>query len=321
MKPPNPLEPPFWNRLERSERILLAGMGGGFDVFCALPLAHALREMGKTVFLANFFFTGLSMTSIPPMCPGLYRVRAKDHSSLSYFPELYLAQFLAQQGWETPIYSFEKQGYNTLLEGYQFLQNLLEPDTIVLVDGGTDSLMRGDEFDLATPEEDALSLAVVDALTGPKQKLMACIGFGVDTFHGVCHAHFLASVAALTRSGHALGTFNLLPQQPAVQFYRQALEYAHSHMPDRISIVNSSVLGGIVGDFGNMHYTDRTQGGELFINALMGLYWTFDLEGVARRNMYLERIRETRNFSEVWLAIREFRGSLEMIKAWKDLPF
>ena len=50
----------------------------------------------------------------------------------------------------------------------QILIEQLQLDTIILVDGGTDSLMRGDEAKLGTPEEDMASIAAVtDSSTVP----------------------------------------------------------------------------------------------------------------------------------------------------------
>jgi hypothetical protein len=49
----NMLSLPFFAELETSRRVLLAGAGGGYDVFCALPLYFALRDAGKEVFLAT----------------------------------------------------------------------------------------------------------------------------------------------------------------------------------------------------------------------------------------------------------------------------
>jgi hypothetical protein len=45
-------EPPLFAALKGSERILVAGAGGGFDVYAGLPLALALMGLGKTVHLA-----------------------------------------------------------------------------------------------------------------------------------------------------------------------------------------------------------------------------------------------------------------------------
>lgn len=40
-------------------RIVVAGAGGGSDVYAGLPLALALRAAGKDVRLANLTFVGL----------------------------------------------------------------------------------------------------------------------------------------------------------------------------------------------------------------------------------------------------------------------
>jgi hypothetical protein len=48
---------PLFSRLDGSQRVLMAGAGGGFDVFCGLPLYFALRSAGKQVFLGNLTFS------------------------------------------------------------------------------------------------------------------------------------------------------------------------------------------------------------------------------------------------------------------------
>jgi hypothetical protein len=39
--------------LEQSRRVLVAGAGGGFDVYAGLPIYERLRGLGKEVFLGN----------------------------------------------------------------------------------------------------------------------------------------------------------------------------------------------------------------------------------------------------------------------------
>jgi hypothetical protein len=58
----------------------------------------------------------------------------------------------------------------------------------------------------------------------------------------------------------------------------------------------------------------------LFINPLMALYWSFQLEQVARRNLYLDRIGSTQTYQQLSLAIEEFRASLPKIKPWAEIP-
>jgi hypothetical protein len=85
--------------------------------------------------------------------------------------------------------------------------------------------------------------------------------------------------------------------------------------------VTESILSAVEGQFGDYHATYRTQGSELFINPLMSMYWAFDLTAVARRNLYLDRIRETESYDEVTRAIQSFRlGCAGAIKEWQDLP-
>jgi hypothetical protein len=37
-------------------------------------------------------------------------------------------------------------------------------------------------------------------------RLVVCAGFGIDAYHGVCHAHVLENLAALDREGAYLTT-------------------------------------------------------------------------------------------------------------------
>ncbi|GGO30481.1 DUF1152 domain-containing protein [Deinococcus humi] len=313
------LLPPIFHKLEQAQTILLVGAGGGFDLFCGLPLYFALRAQGKHVVLANLSFSSLDLSNARLLGEALYEVRAQTQADLRYFPELHLARWLAQTD-AVPVYAFARTGVQPLLRAYQQLTELYGVDTVILIDGGTDSLMRGDEAGLGTPEEDAVSLAAVQMLTGVSQKLLVCLGFGVDTFHGVAHAQYLEAVAALTRMGAYLGTWSLTPDMPEVQQYRQALSFVHDRMPDCPSIVSSSILDAVEGQFGNHHSTLSTGDSELFINPLMGLYWAFDAMSVAERNLYLERLRGTTSLGEVTHLIAAFREEWPDIKSWESIP-
>ena len=54
--------PPFFERLDRAKSVLIAGAGGGFDVFAGLPIYFHLERLGKKVHLANLSFTNLVKT-------------------------------------------------------------------------------------------------------------------------------------------------------------------------------------------------------------------------------------------------------------------
>lgn len=310
---------PFWRELKSSRRILIAGMGGGFDVFCGLPLYFALRAERKQVFLANYSFTSLAIQPPGQLAPAVLEV-TPDFSVYpgDYFPEYWLSRWLHTQGEPSSIYAFRKVGVQPLNTAYQALVKHLKVDTVLLVDGGTDSLMRGDEVDLGTPHEDMTSLAAVNELSGVK-KLMACLGFGIDRFHGVCHANFLEATAELTGRGAYLGAFSLTPDMPAVQKYADACEAVFQMMPRYTSIVNSSILHAVQGEYGDHHATERTRGSELWINPLMGLYWTYSLPAVAARLQYYEPLLRTMTLSDVALVIERHRDSVD-IRPRVDIP-
>lgn len=309
----------FFTELQKSKRILLAGAGGGFDIYCGLPLYFDLKEQGKEVFLANLSFADIHSSTGKHLNDFMVEVKPSTQGKESYFPELHLVRWLASQGHSSSIYAFDSVGVEALRKSYELLCQQLDLDTTVLIDGGTDSLMRGDEADLGTPQEDAASIAAVHFLETPVAKFFVCLGFGVDTHHGVSHFEVLQAIADLTRSGDYLGAWSLTPDMPSVERYRAAFHYVVQKMPTHPSIVSASILDGIYGEFGNFHRTERTQGSELFINPLMGLYWAFNLEGIANRNLYLEQLRSTQTMWEVRAAIEVFR-SHQKIKPWKAIP-
>ncbi len=296
------------SRLERSNRILIAGAGGGFDVYTGLPMYARLKSLGKQVFLGNLSFAQLSATNAQKLSSALYAVTASTSGSDFYFPESSLARFLSARGEEVTIYGFEKAGVSAIREGYQYLSEELQLDAIVLTDGGTDILLRGDEASLGTPAEDMMSLAAVAGINVPT-RIVTCLGFGIDTYHGVCHANWLENVAALTKSGGFLGATALLQSMPEVELYMNAVRESEGQHQERESIVNGSIVSSLEGQFGDHHRTRRTESSELFISPLMSILWAFDLMAVARRNLYLDRLEQTRSTWDVLLAIEDFRAT------------
>jgi hypothetical protein len=311
---------PFFQELEGAKNILIAGAGGGFDVFCGLPLYFHLKKAGKTVHLANLSFTELGFCDGERPVPSLVRVLGSTGGSSNYFPEAYLAHWLADRFGETPIYAIERTGVRPVLEAYESLAKELRFDTLILIDGGTDILMRGDEAGLGTPQEDMASLFAANAIHGVERKIVVCLGFGIDTFHGVCHAHFLENTAALIEDGGYLGAWSLMREMEEFQLYREVVEHVSTSRLRQSSIVNTSIVSAVNGCFGDQHASKRTEGSELFINPLMALFWAFRLEHIARRNLYLDRIGETRSYTELSMAIEAFRATVPKTRVWMDIP-
>jgi len=310
---------PLFERLRDSRRILIAGAGGGFDVFCGLPLFFALREQSKDVFLANLSFTSLPRLSAFTPGATMIEVTERVEGPKYYFPEGLLCQWFAARGESVSVWTLGRYGAKAVAENYRLLVEQLGLDAIVLVDGGTDSLMCGDETGLATPEEDIASLAAVEQASVPT-KLLVTTAFGVDAYHGICHAQFLRAVAELIKQGAFLGVFSMQREMPEVQRYIEAVDYVCAAIPDSASIVNTSVASAIEGHFGDHHRSERTHGSTLWINPLMAFYWAFEASAVARRNLYIDLIRETEDWDSLRDAIALFRARLKSVRTWEDIP-
>jgi hypothetical protein len=295
---------PIFDQVAGCKNLLIAGMGGGFDVFCGLPIYLELHRRGQTVHLANFSFSELSMVRGGiHLSPTLIGVQASQTDLLPYFPELYLARWFQQKrAQEVTVWSFAKTGAGPLLDNYRVLVEHLDIDGILLMDGGVDSLVRGDEAGTGTLIEDACSLYAVNELTQVSLRLMACLGMGAE--QDMTYAQILQNIAALTTADGFFGSCTLTPQMETYQLYKDAVLYAQSQPVQDASVINSSIISAVQGHYGDYHLTEKTKRGRLWISPLMTLYWFFDLATVARHNLYLPHLKGTDSFLAALYAYR-----------------
>lgn len=295
---------PVLDQLLSCQNLLIAGMGGGFDVFCGLPVYFELKQRGQQVHLANYSFSdidllkdGIRLTN--DLVGVTANVRGDRHV---YFPELYLSRwFQEQQREEVVIWSFTGVGVRPLLGIYQTLVEHLSLDGILLIDGGIDSLLRGDEEQVGTIIEDTVSLIAVSELKRPFTKLMACVGLGAE--RDIAHEHVFENIAKLAEIGAFKGTCSLVKEMEAYQAYESAVFHVFNQPRQDPSVINSSIISAVQGHFGNHHLTNKTAGSRLWISPLMPIYWFFEVSGVARRNLLFSHLRYTDTLDD---AFREF---------------
>ena len=264
---------PFLQRLNAAHQVLIAGVGGGFDVYAGVPIACYLLNRGCSVVFSNLSFSNLSDCHGDRVDPNTWLITASS-KELPYFPEKWLSEWLLRRAIDAPVYAFAKTGVTPLRASYQGILGRHAIDQVILVDGGTDSLIFGDEPGLGTVVEDAVSVIAAFEAAGHRT-LLAALGFGIDHFHGVSHHAFLENVAQMTRAGGCLGEISLIKGTHAADAFLDLVEYANQRQPLHRSIVCNSIASAIRGEFGNYHATNRTRDTELFINPLMAQYWTF----------------------------------------------
>ncbi len=301
------LTTPFFQRLDACQRILLAGAGGGYDLVGGVPLALALRQAGKTVHLASLTFSDpetLPEVRPVPQHSCLFELTARSATRTQYCPEAWLAHWLEHEhGHAAPIWLFRKTGVQPLRKAYRHLVETLDLDAIVLVDGGIDAVLRGDETSIGTPIEDLASLGAVSGLEGPAT-FLACLGLSAELRDGIPHAQFLSRVAELTRTGAFLGCQSLTLLEPAGQAYASAVEHLARHQEGlRGSHVQRQVLAALRGTFGH-------QGEDTWVSPLLPLYWFFEARGVADTHLFLRDLEDTETAWDLSLRIDGLRKAL-----------
>jgi hypothetical protein len=304
---PMELNLPILDRLMACKHLLIAGMGGGFDLFCGLPIYFELQRRGQKAHLANYSFAPAALLRRKEgLTDTLVEVTADVKGPAVAFPELSLTRwFRERRGEETPIWCFAKTGPRGLRADYRALVDHLQVDGILLVDGGVDSLLQGDETEVGTLVEDATSMVAVEALRDVPLRLVACIGFGAE--RDMTHAQVLENIAALAAADGFLGACSLVRQMEAYQAYEEAVTAVHGQPFQDPSVINASILSAVRGHYGDYHLTQKTKGSRLWISPLMPVYWFFDFAAVVQRNRFLAEIVETDSFMEAATAFLQWR--------------
>ena len=146
--------------------VMLCGCGGGFDFVHSMVLYPELKRLGKSVVIGSYSFgTPQEIGGDAPVMFDVDGVTAKRVSAASvphpyYGPEVHVCSFLDDRYPEDAphhAYAYYARAFTVplLRQLYQQLVKQHSIDGIVLFDGGSDSLMVGDEEGLGDPIETA----------------------------------------------------------------------------------------------------------------------------------------------------------------------
>ena len=222
-----------------------------------------------------------------------------------FFPEYKLVKSLhSMYGLSIPIYCFADPEIKYLLDAYNKIIELENIDTIVLVDGGTDSLMKGCEKDingkklLGTPYEDISSIIAVHN-SNAKYKFMYCLGFNIDKYHDVTDENFLMNTCEIIRNNGFIGSYMLNKNNLMTKMYMNTF----MNCDPENSIVNSQVISSINGHYGN--YTPdwlkhRLGNSIQDVHPFMSLYWIYHLDAIYNNLSYdTEKLKDSTNEYEI----------------------
>jgi hypothetical protein len=152
-----------------------------------------------------------------------------------YCPEIRICSFLDKKFPDKSphfIYAYYARAFSvkSLSRLYRQLIAAHDIDTIITLDGGTDSLMKGDEDGLGDPIEDCVSVTTTALLTkedGIRHKFLLAVGFGMDRFNNVSDADSFRAVAEITALGGFLGSTSIEPTSACFEFYKDCVEFIY----------------------------------------------------------------------------------------------
>ena len=122
---------PLFARLESAERILVAGAGGGFDIYAGLPVALSLFHQGKDVRLANLSFSALEGLPLDAwLAPDVAVITPETALHQAYFPERTLAQWLELHHYPSTVHAFTRVGVQPLRAAYRALIERYDIDAV-----------------------------------------------------------------------------------------------------------------------------------------------------------------------------------------------
>jgi hypothetical protein len=318
------LLPAFLQKIEQcGKHILLVGCGGGFDFVHSTLLLPELKRLGKTVVFGSFSFgnprnyttaptywvDGLGVVPNDYALPALHAyeqpvlvkiVDASSRGAPDYAPEQHMVACLDEEFPEdAPHRMYAYYARSWTVDGlHAFYHHLVEKHSIDLViafDGGSDSLVVGDEAGLGDPIEDAVTLGAVAKLTCAK--MLITVGFGADRFNQVSDCSSLRAVAELTRLGGFLGSVSIAKDGAPFALYRKVLTHIYRHQTFR-SVLAGAVCTAIEGEsFGFSVPPEisgrvaRSQNSGLWIWPLMAMLFSFDVDVVAQRSLVVKWIQ------------------------------
>lgn len=288
-------------QLENCNNILIAGAGGGSDILCGLPLYYSLLKQGKKVHLANLTHTDLKTIHehADPIQLGtaLFGANSIIKVPSQNYLEGYLSQFFkAALNQDTVVWMLDRTAVLILKKAYERLIEYLHIDAIIFVDGGVDSIMRGDEDGSGTMLEDTLTLAATKDIQLPK--ILACIGFGTEIEEALNHYRALENISNIIKQEGFYGNCSLVSYMNSFKFYKTACEYIWNQPGHKRSHISTRIIPAAEGEFGNFQMYESENPVEVCISPLMNLYWFFNADAAVYNNTIIPHIENIETFYE-----------------------
>jgi len=288
--------------------IILSGCGGGYDVFCTIPLFYENQDKNRIVVSLSFtdesFLLKLTeKKEVLQLYKNLFLIDSQKITDINnkYFPEYYLSKHLKH-----PIYLILKDTtINDINCAYKIIINNLKIKELYLVDGGCDLLLSGRESDLASPVEDMMHLKAILEL--PIQNKYACaVGMPCDC-SSLPRKELLQRLEELEDILLEKKVWSL--QNENITRYYQIVNDSRIDK----TIVNCLICSALEGKKGyylpeKLKY--RIKKNNVEIDELMRTFVKYNLKNLSDRILYLDELKGDHNIDKIDSYIKRFHNSI-----------
>lgn len=286
--------------LDNANKILLIGPGGGFDVFGGLP------------FVFHWTDKQFILTNHSPKSNFLFK-----SAEIENYPEGYIQNIPNVIG----NYSIGRHGAISVKNAFKQIIEEHKPDCILTVDGGVDSLAKGDEDDFGTVLEDFITLAALKDIDLPK--IHCCIGFGTETEENMNHYRILENMALLAEKGDFYGSFSLIKNKE-FEKYKEICELTWADNR-RKSHVQTKIISAVLGHFENNKFQDVdpkivASTGKVFVSLLSSIYWMFNLDAVISNNQAVDYLKKGNTFADSQILFKQFMNQQTKFRSHLPIP-
>lgn len=297
--------------MELKNNILMSGCGGGYDIFTGLPIYFKFNKEYKII-LANFSFTKKNLLEkFQKISESLYFVYYQSNIEIEkdlYFPEYYLSKEL-----NVGIYCFVDCGLTNLIKDYEILVELHNIKSILLCDGGCDSIMKGNEEHLGTPVEDVMSMYAVHSLKSKNmidRVYLSCLGVTVDTFIEIKYIDMMKNINRLINSNALIYQEFYNKNEDNIKKYINVF----SNCQPKYSLINCCIVSALNGNFGNYHHEfleERFKESTFNIDILTSCIFIFDFDIICKSNLYFNNLINYNDSDDIDEYIQNFNKKMK----------
>ena len=286
------------------KKTLILGAGGGFDIYTCLPwyLTLTKDEQDQCV-LANYSFTDDLYKYETHMNEWIIEINSGTPSTKKnndYFPEKFLSISI-----DKPIYAIRlipNPLLETELEKFVVKHEIAQ---IILVDGGVDSCLYGDESSFGSPLEDSQTLIACHHIAQRHQipcKLM-CSALYVDE---VSESVFLSHWDEMTKKNFQCNVVKLTKDNYPIERHKKILNESIF-----ASIIQESIVAAIEGSRG------RYNNPRLFFERIDDPKEMPDLHDETTNLWWLD-VAEYMSYSPFYRELKSYNPAIDVIKDNND---